>query len=106
MRQRRAHLLIDPTNDFGIDAQVMRQAIGWHLLIEPLQNGNLSPEFRETLLPSTGAAFDIPTTRPIDSKQATEDTLAAPQKVGRTPENPMRFRNHAAPSLPDGYETP
>jgi hypothetical protein len=106
VKQRRTQFLIDPTDDFGIDSQVMRQSIGWHLLIEPLQNGNLSPEFCETLLPSTGAAVDIPAARPIDPKRPAEHTLAATQKVGRTPENPMRSRNHAASSLPDGYETP
>ena len=106
MKQRRAQFLIDPTDDFGIDSQVMRQSIGGHLLIEPLQNGNLAPEFREALLPSTDPAFDIPTLRPSDPKRSAKDTLEAPQKVGRTPENPMRSRNHAASSLPDGYETP
>ena len=90
--QRRAQFLIDPTDDFGIDSQVMRQSIGWHLLREPLQNGNLSPEFLEALLP----ALALPALRPIDSARPAEHTLAATQKVGRTPKNTIRSRNHAA----------
>jgi len=84
----------------------MRQPIGRHLLVESLQGGNLAPEFRKAFLPSTGSAFHIPATRPIDSKRPAEHTLAATHNVGCTPKDTMRSRNPAAPSLPDGYETP
>lgn len=83
----------------------MRQPIRRHLLIESLQDRNLAPEFHETLLPSTGPVFDIATPGPSDTKRPAEHTCAATQKVGRTPENPMRSGNYVAPSLPDGYET-
>lgn len=98
--------LVDPTDDLGIDSQVMRQPIGQNLLIEPQQDRDLAPKFREALLPVTGAVCDIAGSRPIDHKRPAEQTLAATQKVGCTSENPMPPRNHAASSLPNGYETP
>jgi hypothetical protein len=84
MEHCHAQFLLDPADDFRIESQDMRQPIRQYLLIEALQDCNLAPEFRETLLPWTGPAFDIATPRPIDTKRTTEHTFAATQKVGRS----------------------
>lgn len=98
--------LLDPADDVGIDAQVMCQPIGRHLLVESLQGGNLAPEFRKDFLPTTGPPFHIPASCPIDSKRPTEHALATTTKFGPIPKDTMRSRNHAASSLLDDYETP
>ena len=52
--------LVDPTDEFQSTDQVMSQPMGRHLLIETLEDRNLSSEFCETLLPSIGPAFHLP----------------------------------------------
>lgn len=106
MEQRFSEALIDASDHFDIDAQVLRQPIGGLELIEALEDRNLSAQTTQTFAFPTQLAFHIPSAGVQDLKRATENTLPAPQKVGRTAKNRVSSRNHAPVLAHTGYETP
>ena len=104
--ERFSQPLVYPSNHFDIDAQVLRQSIRRLQLIEPLQNHNLSSQSTQTFTFATPWAFHIPATGTQNFKGSTENTLPAPQKVGRTTKNRVSSSNHAPILAHTGYETP
>jgi hypothetical protein len=66
MEDGRMQLLIDPTDDLGVNGEVMCQSVGWDLLIKYLDNRDLSPQFGQALLLAALPALYIPTLCPID----------------------------------------
>ena len=106
MEDGRTQLLIDPTDDLGVNGEIMRQAVGRDSLIEPLNDCDLTPQFGEALLLTALPTLYIPTSCPVDLERSTKHALLAPQQVGRAPEYPVLSCNHKASSLPYGYETP
>lgn len=87
-----------------IDAQVIRRSIGGDLLINPLQDRDLPPQFLEVLLSLAAPTFGQPRAESIDQKRSAEHAFVASHKVGGTPKNQMRPHNHAAFSQPDDHE--
>ena len=106
MEQGFPQALVHPRDDFDIHAQVLCQPISRLQLIEPLQNRNLATQPTQTFAFATELAFHIAATGVQDLKGATENTLAAPQKVGRTTKNRVSSSNHAPVLAHTGYETP
>ncbi len=104
---RFAEMLIDAGDGLIVKAKVMREAIGRLLLVESLDNGNLRPHPFQRLLFSTGlvATPDVSSIRLRDLERTAENTLFAPQKVGRAPENVLFSCNHKGILAPRGYET-
>ena len=106
MEQRFSEALIDASDHFDIDAQVLRQPIGGLELLEALEDRNLSAQSTQTFAFPTQLAFHIAPTSVQNFEGATENTLPAPQKVGRTTKNRVSSSNHAPVLAHTGYETP
>ena len=106
MIQGLSESLIDSRDHFDIDAQVLRQLISRLQQIEALQDGNLSTQPAQAFALPTELTFHIPAAGVEHRKRATENTLATPQKVGRTTQNGVSSSNHVPLLAHTGYETP
>ncbi len=98
--------LVDPCDHFDIDAQILSQPIRRLQLVEALEDHNLPSQAAQAFAFPTELAFHVPATGMQNLKGATENTLAAPQKVGRTTKNRVSSSNHAPVLAHTGYETP
>ena len=102
-----AQMLVDARDSLIIEGQIMREAVRRLLLIETLDDGDFCPGSLQRFLFSADL---VPAPR-ISSgglpylKRTTENTLFAPQKVGRAPENVLFPSNHKDILTPCGYET-
>ena len=106
MVQRFSHPLIDSSDHFDIDPQILAQPIGRLELLEPLENRNFSTQPTQTFTLSTELTFHIAPTGVQDLEGAAENTLATSQNVGRTTKNRVPPSNHAHSLIHIGYETP
>jgi len=102
----RSQALINPADDLHIDAQITGQPIGRNLLIETLDDCDLAPQLGDTLLLLAVPALDVASPRPVDLERSAENTLLAPQKVGRAPKYCFLSISHMLFLLAHGYETP
>ena len=102
-----AQALVEAGDGLIVKVEVMRETIGRLLLIEALNDGDFGSYFFERLLFSTGLvpASDITPGRLVNLERVAENTLSAPQKVGRTPENVLSHLYHIDILVPYGYET-
>jgi hypothetical protein len=106
MIQGFAHALINPRDDFDVDPQVLTQPIGRLQLIESLQDPDFPAQQTKAFASLTPYAFHIPATRVYQFKRATKNSLATPQKVGRTTENRGSFSTHVPVLAHSGCDTP
>ena len=106
MEQGFSQTLVDARDDFDIDPQILRQPIGRLPLVKALQDRNFSTQTTQTFALPTELTFHIPATGVQDLKGTTKNTLATPQKVGRTTKNCVSSSAHAPVLAYTGYETP
>ena len=102
-----AQALVQAGDRLIIHAKVMSQTIGWLLLVESLDDGDLSAYFSQRLLFSTAfvSASDISSRCFGYLKRTTKYALSTLQKVGRTTENILSPLYHMMILTPHGYET-
>ena len=102
-----AHTLVDAGNRLVIQAQISCHAIRGLLLVEAGKDGDLFTKLLQGFLFFTGrvAASHVSAPRPVYFERAAENTLSAPQKVGRTVENVLLSSNHKGILSLDGYES-
>ncbi|MGH8413530.1 MAG: hypothetical protein ACRESX_02250, partial [Gammaproteobacteria bacterium] len=90
----------------GVDAQILRQAVGRLQLVEAFEDLDLTPQLGETFTLATVPAFYVAARGVKYPKRTTENALATPQKVGRTGKMTGFPNNHKHLSYAYGYETP
>lgn len=86
MKQCFPQALVDPADHLDVQPQVTGQPVGRLQLVKPLQDRNLTTKPREALRLTAVAAFDVATCGAQHFERPTKNTLATPQKVGRTAE--------------------
>ena len=106
MEQRFTQTLVNARDDLGIDAEILRQAVGRLQLIEAFEDLDLTPQLGEALALATVPAFHVAARRVEHAKRTAENALATPQKVGRTGKMTRFPCNHKHLSYACGYETP
>ena len=101
-------LLIHTRDGLVVGAQISRETIRRLLLIEALHDGNFHADALQGFLFSTGfvATPYISASGLRYLKRTAENTLFAPQKVGRAPKNILSSIYHKDIVAPYGYETP
>jgi len=105
---RLSESLVHARNRLVIEAEIMRETIRRLLLIEPPYNGNFCSGTLQRFLFSTTfvTTSNVSATRLRNLERTAENTLFAPQKVGRAPENVLFPLCHMDIVVPYGYETP
>lgn len=106
MKQSFAQILVDASDDFDIQPQIDCEPISRLKLVEPLQNRNLPTQPGQALGLAATAAFDVTACRTQHLERTTKNTLAAPQKVGRTTKMTAFPNNHRYLPYTFGYKTP
>lgn len=106
MKERFAQSLIDARDNFDVDLKILSKPIGGLQLIEPGEDGQLTLEASEALNPTAQTTLHVTASGAIDFEGAAEDTLPAPQIVGRTAEMTRFASNHRYPRAYLGYKTP
>ena len=100
-----AQTLVDTRNRLIVNAQIACHAICRLLLIEAGEYRNLAAKSFQRFLALAFGAFHVPAPGLVYLKRTAENTLSAPQKVGRTVENVVSSSNHKGILSLDGYES-
>mgnify|MGYP001558909468 CR=1 FL=1 len=103
---RFAQTLVHPRNRLVAYVKIMGQFVCRLQLVEALQYRNFSDELPQRLLFSTPAVStpNVSATGSVSFERTAENTLPAPHKVGRTPENVLLSFRHMDILTPYGYD--